>query len=314
MPLYKIKDFNPDYPKAAFNGNEIKGMTVYTLESEEKIGSVSDILVDEKGHFRYLAIDMGFWIFGKKVLVPADRCRIDRENNCLYVANINSKDDVEELPEYEDSMVADYNYEQRVRAFYQTPSVENSLPVEDSLPVESSAAIEEEITTAAIATPQETLSGTRQSSTSVTSDTETYSHNKEPALLEADELKHQKIELYEERLIASKERHKSGDVSLNKRVETSTAHTAVPLEKERVVIERKTAGDEAATDKHPDFREGEVAHLEVYEETANVNKQAFVREEVEVKKEIVRDRFEASQKVRQEKLEVDVDGKPEIVD
>lgn len=254
---------------------------------------------------------MGFW---QKVLVPVGRCRIALDRDRLYVADINSKQDVEELPEYEDDMVVDYEYEDRVIAFYRTPSVESSISVEDSLPVESSVAIEE-TSTAAIAPRIQTQPSARSSVAPIISDKETRSYEQEPDLFEMNELDHQKIELYEERLIVSKERHKSGDVSLNKRIETSTAHTTVPLEKERVVIERKTAENEAtATDNRHDFHEGEIAHLEVYEETANINKQAFVREEVEVKKEIVRDRFEASEEVRQEKLEIDVDGKPEIED
>lgn len=314
MPLYKIKDFNSNYREEAFNGDDIKGMTVYTIKSEKKIGSVRDILVDETGHFRYLVIDTGFWVFGKKVLVPVGRCRIDLDGDRLYVKDLNSQQDAEELPEYEDDMVVDYDYEERVREFYRTPSVESSISVEDSLPVETSVAIEE-TSTAAIAPPTQTQPSAKSSVAPIISDQETRSYEQEPDLFEIKQSEHQKIQLYEERLIVSKEQHKSGDVFLNKRVLTSTAHTTVPLEKERVVIERKTAENDAtATNNRHDFYEGEVAHLEVYEETANVNKQAFVREEVEVKKEIVRDRFEASEEVRQEKLEIDVDGKPEIED
>jgi len=39
---------------------DIKGMSVYTQVNNEKIGTVSDIIVDDQGQFRYLAIDLGF--------------------------------------------------------------------------------------------------------------------------------------------------------------------------------------------------------------------------------------------------------------
>jgi len=53
-------------------------MSVYTQVNNEKIGTVSDIIVDDQGQFRYLAIDLGFWIFGKKY---ASRSYADRPWN-----------------------------------------------------------------------------------------------------------------------------------------------------------------------------------------------------------------------------------------
>lgn len=47
------------------------------------------------------------------------------------------------------------------------------------------------------------------------------------------------IKLYEERLVADKKRAKTGEVAIGKRVETETANVSVPIEKERVVIERR---------------------------------------------------------------------------
>ncbi|MBE9166579.1 DUF2382 domain-containing protein [Pleurocapsales cyanobacterium LEGE 06147] len=124
---------------------------------------------------------------------------------------------------------------------------------------------------------------------------------------------HQKFKLYEERLIASKSRRKTGDVSIGKRVETSTAHASVPVEKERVVIERNTPEDagKVVNRDRVDFDKDkdEVARMEVYEETADIDKQTVVREEVDVKKEVVRDTVEASGEVRREELEINTEGR-----
>jgi uncharacterized protein YrrD len=62
MALLKLADAYPNYKQEIFGGDDIKGYDVYT-ENEEKIGGVSDALLDETGRFRYLAIDTGFWVF-----------------------------------------------------------------------------------------------------------------------------------------------------------------------------------------------------------------------------------------------------------
>lgn len=64
MALYKIEEFAPDY-RDSFDGKDIKGHGVYT-EGDEKVGTVSDILVDEEGRLRYFVVDLGFWILVRK--------------------------------------------------------------------------------------------------------------------------------------------------------------------------------------------------------------------------------------------------------
>ncbi|MEM7580540.1 MAG: YsnF/AvaK domain-containing protein [Cyanobacteria bacterium P01_A01_bin.80] len=121
------------------------------------------------------------------------------------------------------------------------------------------------------------------------------------------------VKLYEERLVADKERHKAGEVSVGKHVETETAKVAVPIEKERVVIERTTSTNERAVAPGTvDFSGQEVARMDIYEESADINKEAFVREEVKVRKEVERETVEAQETLRREKLDIDVDGKPTI--
>ena len=65
MNLKKLSDFEPNYLQT-FEGNDIIGFKVYIDASDEKVGSVKDILVDESGHFRYLVVDFGLWIFNKQ--------------------------------------------------------------------------------------------------------------------------------------------------------------------------------------------------------------------------------------------------------
>jgi uncharacterized protein (TIGR02271 family) len=120
--------------------------------------------------------------------------------------------------------------------------------------------------------------------------------------------------LYEERLISEKDRKKAGEVAVGKHIETETAHVSVPVEKERVVVERTTpTGKErkVAPGDVP-FDNEEVARMEVYEEDAAVKKEAFVREEVNVRKEVDRDTVDADETLRREELDIDVEGNPNI--
>ncbi len=60
MALLKLKDFDPNYRETLGNDGVIDS-SVYSDITDEKIGSVKDILVDEtSGKFRYLIVDLGF--------------------------------------------------------------------------------------------------------------------------------------------------------------------------------------------------------------------------------------------------------------
>lgn len=56
------------------------------------------------------------------------------------------------------------------------------------------------------------------------------------------------------------------------------------------------------------FNEGEVSRVDVYEETADIQKQAFVREEVKVRKEVEQDVVSAKETIRREELDVETNG------
>jgi uncharacterized protein (TIGR02271 family) len=142
---------------------------------------------------------------------------------------------------------------------------------------------------------------------------ETYNYDYEPALYGLDEEEQKTLKLYEERLITHKERFKTGEVALGKRVETETKEVEVPIEKERVIIERNSISEEREVEPGSvDFNEGEVARMEVYEESADIEKKAYLREEVGVRKEVERDSVKAKEKLRRQELEVNVEGQPVV--
>lgn len=113
MPLYQIKDFDPNY-RQHFDDRDILKFDVYS--GSEKVGSVDDLLVDDAGQFRYFVINTGAWIVGKKVLLPIGQSRIDDISRRVYVDGL-TRDQVKHLPEYKGEAV-DYDYEERVRGVY----------------------------------------------------------------------------------------------------------------------------------------------------------------------------------------------------
>jgi uncharacterized protein (TIGR02271 family) len=272
MALVKLADFDPNYKQDIFGGDDIKGYDVYA-EDNEKIGSVYDMLIDESGRFRYFVIDTGFWIFGKKVLLPVGRTRIDVGQHRVYATGM-TKEQVENLPEYDESITVDYDYEERVRNVYRPTATAGTAPSYDR---------------------------------------ENYTYDRDRELYDTNEQNQQNLKLYEERLITNKNRQKTGEVMIGKHVETNTATVSVPVEKERVIIERTRPSD--TTEVAPgeaNFREGEAARMEIYEESADIEKKAYVREEVSVRKEVERDTVDRTETLRREELDVDTEGNPII--
>ncbi|OUL19920.1 DUF2382 domain-containing protein [Nostoc sp. 106C] len=134
-----------------------------------------------------------------------------------------------------------------------------------------------------------------------------------PELYELNAQDQQTIKLYEERLIAHKNRVKAGEVTVGKHIETETAQVSVPLQKERVVIERVTPTTETVVNSQElQFQEGEVARIEVYEETPEIRKETVVREEVRVRKVVDSDTVEAQETVRREELDINTSGNLDV--
>ena len=287
MALVSLKETYPDY-RNTFSDNSLSHLDDYSVyvDADNKVGSVEDGLFDDTtGQFRYLIVDTGPWIFGKKVLLPIGRAEFDNSKERVYVSGL-TKQQVEDLPEYNGTADVDYNYEENVRGVYREPTASQSAPV----------------------------SGTAAYATSGDYTRDDYTYDRDPGLYQMRDKadRTQPIRLYEERLIADKTRNKTGNVVVGKRVETETANVSVPVEKERVVVERTTpTGRATDTDVNHAFEDGEVARVEVYEEKANVHKEAFVREEVSVRKETEEEMVNEQATIRREEL--DIEGANDVV-
>ncbi|MEM9537831.1 MAG: DUF2382 domain-containing protein, partial [Cyanobacteria bacterium P01_E01_bin.45] len=197
-------------------------------------------------------------------------------------------------PEYNDDVTVDHVYEERVRIAHRLP------------PSTDRAA--EDVRLAHRPVPEANVYG-NGTPTQATA----FDYDSDPELYQVNETEHQNLKLYVERLVANKDRYKTGEVAVSKRVDTDTAELSVPVEKERIVIERREPTDQASiTSGQEMFAEGEIARMEVHEESANIYKQAFVKEEVKIAKQVERDSVDATESVRTEELEIEEDGHPAV--
>lgn len=133
-------------------------------------------------------------------------------------------------------------------------------------------------------------------------------------ILKRDDLsKLDKIKLHEERLRVNKEKVQTGEIGLKKDVITETQEIDVPVEKERVTVERHAVEGDAVDGYNFDETADEI-RIPIHEEKVSVDKEAYVTEEVDVNTETVTENQKVSDTVRKEKLDVVESGDVKEVD
>lgn len=105
MALMSIDQYNVNSPGQS--NYQIKGFAVHsdlvagmlTNRTEEKLGTVDDVLLNATGQAEYVVVSLGNLPTGRRVLLPADRAQIDHEHQTVY-AGAMSKEEAETLPEF----------------------------------------------------------------------------------------------------------------------------------------------------------------------------------------------------------------------
>ena len=101
------------YDDPAWAEIELVGYDVEALDGE--IGQVAEA-AREIGT-RYLVVDVGPWIFGKKVMLPAGLVeRVDIGDKRVYVAR--PKDVIKKAPELNDARLHDPRYREALSLYY----------------------------------------------------------------------------------------------------------------------------------------------------------------------------------------------------
>jgi PRC-barrel domain len=188
MALYKIEEFDSDY-QTRFAQNDIRVFDLYS--KNEKIGSIEDILVDDSGQIRYLVVNIGLWIFGKRTLLPVGQARVDFNAQRANADNL-TKPQVESLPAFTDQMVMDYDYEEQIRKSYR--SSHSSPPAAFGV---GYAGYDSAPATPNIAASLDIEAGYAGY------DRETYTYDHDPSLYAMNELDHQHLMRYHEGRVAN---------------------------------------------------------------------------------------------------------------
>ncbi|HEX9997162.1 MAG TPA: YsnF/AvaK domain-containing protein [Abditibacterium sp.] len=135
----------------------------------------------------------------------------------------------------------------------------------------------------------------------------TVSRSEYDALSEPERLK---VRLLEEELHVNKEERQTGEVEISKRVVEEQVSVPVTLEREEVVIHRRTITDGDTSGEV--IGDSETIVVPVREEFANVTKTAHVTGEVEVEKRVVSQEKTISDTVRHEEIDIKGDTTEDV--
>jgi hypothetical protein len=110
MALVTLDEFNSKSPNRV-DHTQVRGFSVHsdliagtlTNKTEEKIGTVSNVLVNDAGQVQYIVIDLGDTPSGREVLLPIERARVDAKNHCVYASAL-TREDAELLPVFDTHM------------------------------------------------------------------------------------------------------------------------------------------------------------------------------------------------------------------
>jgi hypothetical protein len=102
-----------EYSDVTWSSVDLVGFSVEALDGS--IGKI-DEASDEVGS-RYVVVDTGPWIFGKKVLLPAGIIEsVDLDETKVYVQR--TKDEIKNGPEYDADRMADMAYRDQFGSYY----------------------------------------------------------------------------------------------------------------------------------------------------------------------------------------------------
>lgn len=110
-------------PEGADHGPDAPGpgtpldLTGYRVEATDgRIGSIDE--ASEEADARYLVVDTGPWIFGRKVLLPVGTvARVDHLERTVYVDR--TRDQVKNSPAFDPEEFARPDYRERVGSYYE---------------------------------------------------------------------------------------------------------------------------------------------------------------------------------------------------
>ncbi len=258
------------------------GYTVYD-HSDQKIGKVDDLFVDENDQPEYIGVKMGF-LGTRSTLIPFQMATVDDSRQAIVVAT--DKETAKNGPSFDDDREITPEFENEVYSYYglqQTGSTEDRGSYADYS-----------------AGPGMAMGDTESGEFREHSPAEEGISGEGSDLDDRDELRVQRTE---EELAAGTREVEAGAMRVRKRVRTDREQIEVPTRREEVSVERVPVSGEAT---ETEIGEDEVV-VPVTEEEVVVSKRPVAKEEVRIRKDVVEDTQVVEEDVRREEIDIEDD-------
>ncbi len=267
--------------------------TVYDRDGD-KIGKVDDLFVDENDQPEYIGVKMGF-LGTRSTLIPWEVARVDEQNHRIEVSV--DKATAKDGPAFDDDEDITPDYEERVYSHYGLQRAQHAGG--DQRGGYGDYYGDDDDDEAGKVGP-----GMREGDTETgefrghAEDDEGVHQSRGSDLEDEDELRVQRTE---EELRAGTREREAGGLNVRKRVRTDREQVRVPTRREEVNVERVPVNEQRTG---AEIGEDEVS-VPVVEEEAVVGKEAVVKEEVRVRKDVVDDEEVVEEDVRREEVDID---------
>ncbi len=285
IPLSELSR-NRNYDFSKDGTYDPTGKTAYA-EGDKKVGTVRSAMVEpDTGRIRYLLVDVGGWFSSKEVLVPVGMARI--EDDAVYFDNL-TRDQVKDMREYRAGDDYDYTAQTSDERVLRGTGAAGATQTDRDMSVVGGA-----VASGATATPQRY-------------DYRDQDHG--DTMFKTPE----KLRLLEERLTVDKDRYTAGSVEIGKHVETEQRQVNVSLSHDELVIERHPVEGGRPVEGNVTLgSDTQTVHVDLEAERANVSKQAYVTEEVEIGKRTETESQTFTESVGREVLDVNRTGDVEV--
>ena len=265
--------------------DQYAGYTVYD-QSDQKIGKVDDLFLDENDQPEYIGVKMGL-LGTSSTLIPFQMASVDDSRQAIVVST--DKETAKSGPAFDDDREITPEFENEVYSYYG---------------LQHSGSTTEERGAYADYSSGEVGPGMREGDTESgefvghSEDDEGVNQSAGSDLDDRDELRVQRTE---EELAAGTREVEAGAMRVRKRVRTDREQIEVPTRREEVSVERVPVSGEAT---EAEIGEDEVV-VPVTEEEVVVGKRAVAKEEVRIKKDVVEDTEVVEEDVRREEIDVE---------
>lgn len=279
VPLDQLEDF-----RIAEGDPDVRGWDVLSSDGR-RIGEVDDLLVDiDAMKVRYLDVEMDPELIDgdrtRHILIPIGYARLDRSQDQVRVDALDSTR-LSMIPDYDNQPLTG-EYESRLHSHFRGAGGGREGP----------EIIEEDVSTASRFYGR----GTEESRSK--------EREKERGVGEERHLT-----LSEEELDVGRREHRSGEVTVGKKVETEHVHERVPLRHEEVTIEHRPAEGMRGSAR---IGEEEEIRVPISEEELTVDKRVVPKEEIVVRKQERIDTQDVDADLRRERVDIRREGEFEM--